>query len=164
MKPEFDWTKQQMNEFCSSVHETITKKWLCKKDHELTCDMQTLMYCSTLTFHIRGTIRFILTMSSTLATDICIASARTLVCLRVKLWKAKLIVSSSMTTIRKPSATRIYTRSKALLSERWRHNARAIVIARAWWNRRKISYENLRIDDKANNSSEATNITSCIMK
>lgn len=153
-----------MNEFCSSVHEMITKRWLCKKDHELTCDMQTLMYCSTLIFHIRDTIRFILTISSTLATDICIASARTSICLRVKLQKTRLIVSSSMTTIRESSAIRIYMRSKALLSERWCHNARTVVIARAWWNWRKISYKNLCIDDKMNNSSEAMNISFCIMK
>jgi len=80
--------------------------------------MQTLMYCSALIFHIRDIIKFILIISLTLATDIYIALARTLIYFRVKLRKTRLIVFSSMTTIRKSSVIRIYMRPKALLSKK----------------------------------------------
>ena len=77
-----------------------------------------LIYCSTLTFHIRDMIRFILIKSSALATDICIALARILICLRVTLRKIRLIIFSSMMTIKRSSAIRIYMRLKALLNKR----------------------------------------------
>lgn len=67
MKSSLDSIKKSRLGFLSSLQEAMVKGWLCKDDHRLTDEIQTLTYCSALTFHDRGVKIVILTTSFCLA-------------------------------------------------------------------------------------------------